>query len=88
MDYSLLQTFAWKHIFKLCLCTFVVKSNYAMKSKDFVAKKLEIWLKHGTEFGTCYFDQRFNCIRQQECVEFWWKSIVVNIKIRQYYIFL
>jgi hypothetical protein len=45
MDYSLFWTFAWRHIFKLCLCAFVVKSNYAMKGKDFVAKKTKNQIK-------------------------------------------
>jgi hypothetical protein len=50
--------------------TFVVKSNYAMKDKDFVAKILKIKLKHDTlDFETCYFDQRFSYFCQQECVE-------------------
>ncbi len=36
-----------------------------MKGKDFVAKKLEIKLKHDTlDLETCYFDQRFNYLCQ------------------------
>ncbi len=42
-------------IFKLCLCTFFVRSNYAMKGKDFVTKKLKIKLKHDIlDLETCY----------------------------------
>jgi hypothetical protein len=59
-----------------------------MKGKNFVAKKQKIRLKHDSlDLETCYFDQRFSYIYQQECVELWWKSIGANIKIKQYYTF-